>query len=413
MTVMRRRTFLLGPLVALSQRAAWARTPDYPAVTSGHPLVFPRDYGAHSSYRTEWWYVTGWLQTEADAAADATPGAAAPGAVAHASLGFEATFFRTRPALDEANPSRFAPNQLLFANIALSDPHAGSLQHDQRVARRGFGLADASETDTAVHIDDWWLEREAQGRYRLNVATPDFSFSFMLTPTQPVLLNGAAGYSRKGPLPGEASYYYSEPWLLVDGVLKRSERSGHARGDGEHVRGRAWLDHEWSSAPLADEAVGWDWIGINFDDGGALMALQIRDKAGRKFWAGGTLRAADGSTHALSGDSVSFTPLRQWRSPHTGARYPVAMRVDAQDLHLTLVPLMDDQEFDSRATTGAVYWEGAVTAFQADAAAGNPVAASASTSTSTSTSENAAKPAPKPVGRGYLELTGYVQRLEL
>lgn len=405
MTVMRRRTFLLGPLVALSQRAAWARTPDYPAVTSGHPLVFPRDYGAHSSYRTEWWYVTGWLQTEADAAADAAPGAATPGAAAHASLGFEATFFRTRPALDEANPSRFAPNQLLFANIALSDPRAGSLQHDQRAARRGFGLADASETDTAVHIDDWSLERELQGRYRLNVAAPDFSFSFMLTPTQPVLLNGAGGYSGKGPLPGEASYYYSEPWLRVDGVLRRSGRSGHARDDGEHVRGRAWLDHEWSSAPLADEAVGWDWIGINFDDGGALMALQIRDKAGRKFWAGGTLRAADGSTRALSGDSVSFTPLRRWRSPHTGALYPVAMRVDAQDLHLTLVPLMDDQEFDSRATTGAVYWEGAVTAFQADAAAGNPVAASASAST--------AKPAAKPIGRGYLELTGYVQRLEL
>jgi len=376
----------------------WARAPDYPAVTGGHPLVFPRDYGAHSTYRTEWWYVTGWLQTDANAAADTTPGAAA-----QASLGFEATFFRSRHALDDANPSRFAPNQLLFANIALSDPHTGSLQHDQRVARGGFGLADASEMDTAVHIDDWSLGREADGRYRLNVATSGFSFSFLLTPTQPVLLNGAGGYSRKGPLPGEASYYYSEPWLQVDGVLRRSGRGGHARGDGEHVRGRAWLDHEWSSAPLADEAVGWDWIGINFEEGGALMALQIRDKAGRKFWAGATLRAADGSTRALSGDSVSFTPLRRWRSPHTGALYPVAMRVDVQDQHLTLVPLMDDQEFDSRATTGAVYWEGAVTAFEADAAAGKPGSANASTE----------KPAAKPIGRGYLELTGYVQRLEL
>jgi predicted secreted hydrolase len=353
--------------------------PEYPAVASGHPLMFPRDYGAHSRYRTEWWYVTGWLQTDADAP-----------------LGFEATFFRSRPALDEANPSRFAPNQLLFANVALSDPHASRLQHDQRVARRGFGLAEASETDTAVHIDDWSLERNADGRYRLNVATPGFAFAFTLAPTQPVLVNGAGGYSRKGPLPEQASYYYSEPWLQVEGVLKRDD---HSPGKGEPVRGRAWLDHEWSSAPLADGAVGWDWIGINFDDGGALMALQIRDKAGRKFWAGGTLRTADGSTHALPPESVSFTALRRWRSPHTGAQYPVAMRVDAQDLHLTLVPLMDDQEFDSRATTGAVYWEGAVTAFRAGAATGGPVSASAGTE--------------KPIGRGYLELTGYVQRLEL
>lgn len=383
---------MLWPLTALLPRAAWARLPDYPAVTSGHPLVFPRDYGAHSRYRNEWWYVTGWLQTDAGAAADA-------------SLGFEATFFRSRPALDEANPSRFAPNQLLFANVALSDPHAGRLQHDQRVARQGFGLAGASETDTAVHIDDWSLERTADGRYRLNVATPGFAFAFTLAPTQPVLVNGAGGYSRKGPLPDEASYYYSEPWLQVDGVLRRSgsSRSGRAPGNGEHVRGQAWLDHEWSSAPLADEAVGWDWAGINLDDGGALMALQIRDKAGRKFWAGATLRAADGSTQALSPDNVSFTPLRHWRSPHTVALYPVAMRVDAQDLHLMLVPLMDDQEFDSRASTGAVYWEGAVTAFRADAAAGNAGSASAGT----------VKPQGKPIGRGYLELTGYVQRLEL
>nr|WP_321922203.1 carotenoid 1,2-hydratase [Paraburkholderia guartelaensis] len=354
--------------------------PDYPAVTSGQPLVFPRDYGAHSSYRTEWWYVTGWLQTDANA-----------------SLGFEATFFRSRPALDDENPSRFAPNQLLFANVALSDPHAGKLQHDQRIARRGFGLAEASETDTAVHIDDWSIERNAEGRYRLNVATPDFTFAFTLAPTQPVLVNGQGGYSRKGPLPDEASYYYSVPWLQVDGML---ERGGHSTGNAAHVRGQAWLDHEWSSAPLADGAVGWDWIGINFDDGGALMALQIRDKAGHKFWAGGTLRAADGSTHTLSPDSIRFTPLRRWRSPHTGAQYPVAMRVDAQDVHLTLVPLMDDQEFDSRASTGAVYWEGAVTAFQADEA-------------STDAEKTAAKPAGKRLGRGYLELTGYVQRLQL
>ncbi|MFC5432036.1 lipocalin-like domain-containing protein [Paraburkholderia denitrificans] len=392
---MRRRTFLrsflLWPLAAQAPSAAWARVPEFPTVASGQPLVFPRDYGAHLSFRNEWWYVTGWLQTHANAAADASPSTAAD-----ASLGFEATFFRSRPALDDANPSRFAPNQLLLANMALSDPHVGSLQYDQRVARRGFGLADARETDTAVHIDEWSLERHVDGRYHLNVATPGFAFAFTLEPTQPVLVNGASGYSRKGPLPDEASYYYSEPWLRVDGVLKRS---GHLPGSGERVRGQAWLDHEWSSAPLADGAVGWDWIGIDLDDGGALMAIQIRDKAGRKFWAGGTLRAADGSTHALSPESVSFTPLRRWRSPHTGAHYPVAMRVDAQDLHLTLVPLMDDQEFDSRASTGAVYWEGAVTAFQAGAATGRLVSESTS--------------AAKPIGRGYLELTGYVQRLEL
>jgi predicted secreted hydrolase len=176
----------------------------------------------------------------------------------------------------------------------------------------------------------------------------------------------------------------------VDGILKRRAAGGDMR-----VHGRAWLDHEWSSAPLADGAVGWDWIGIDLDDGGAVMAYQIRDKAGRKFWASGTLRGADGSTRPLAASSIGFTPLRWWRSPHTGARYPVAMRFDADDVHLVLVPLMDDQEFDSRATTGAVYWEGAVTALHAGSGAASAVRAA------------------NTLGRGYLELTGYVEKLDL
>jgi predicted secreted hydrolase len=364
---------------------------------SGQRLAFPRDYGAHSRYRTEWWYVTGWLRSDAGAA-----------------LGFQVTFFRSRPALDDANPSRFAPAQLLFADVALSDPGVGRLRHDQRAARGGLGLADASEEDTDVHIGDWVLQRDANGRYghyRISVATSDFTFAFTMQPVQPVLLNGAAGYSRKGPLPSEASYYYSEPGLRVDGALRRN---GKTDGTPERVRGTAWLDHEWSSALLDDAAVGWDWIGINLDDGGAVMAFQIRDKAGRKFWAGGTLRGADGSTRALSPDSISFTPLRWWRSPHTGTRYPVAMRVDAGDAHLVLAPLMDDQELDSRASTGAVYWEGAVTALRASSNANTADAASPAGAIDASAAQAAtAESAAKSLGHGYLELTGYFRRVDL
>jgi predicted secreted hydrolase len=377
---MKRRTFLLSAPVALPAycslfgRAAFARLPDYPCVAIGHPLTFPRDYGAHPDFRTEWWYVTGWLETDAGTA-----------------MGFQITFFRSRPALDEANPSRFAPRQLLFANAALSDPRTGRALHDQRAARSGFRLAQASNANTDVLIDDWRLRRDRDGRYRLDIATPRFSFAFFMRPTHPLLLNGAAGYSRKGPLPAQASYYYSEPWLAIEGVVKHSDGND---GKEEHVRGHAWLDHEWSSELLAKEAVGWDWIGINLDDGGAVMAFQIRDQAGHKFWAGGTVRTSDGDTKSISPESIRFTPLRWWRSAHTGARYPIAMRVDVGSVHLTLTPLMEDQEFDSRATTGAVYWEGAVTALDA-------------------TADAVARHEGRPVGRGYLELTGYYQRLEL
>ncbi|WP_150698731.1 lipocalin-like domain-containing protein [Pandoraea terrae] len=335
--------------------------PAYPPVVPGHALSFPSDYGAHPDFRTEWWYITGWLET-----AGGKP------------LGFQVTFFRSRPPLDQTNPSRFAPTELLFAHAAVSDPALGSLQHEQRAARSGFGLAEAARGDTDVHIGAWSLQRDAGGTYRTMLDARDFTFELVLRPPQPPLLQGERGYSRKGPLPAQASYYYSQPQLGVSGVLTR-------QGVRENVRGTAWLDHEWSSALLAEQAVGWDWIGINLDDGGALMAFQIRDKSGGKFWAGGALRHADGSVTRLPAAAVNFVPRRRWRSPRTGTEYPVSMQVHAGELALDLVPLMDDQELDSRASTGAIYWEGAVTALR-----GAQV-----------------------VGHGYLELTGYFRRLDL
>jgi predicted secreted hydrolase len=248
--------------------------------------------------------------------------------------------------------------------------------HDQRAVRKGFGLADAAVNDTNVHIGAWSLQRDSEGTYRGRIQANEFALELVLEPTQPLLLQGESGYSRKGPNPAQASYYYSQPQLRVSGSITR-------QGDQAPVSGSAWLDHEWSSAVLAQEAVGWDWTGINLDDGGSLMLFQIRDKAGAKFWAGGVLRQADGSRKSLSSSQVHFSPRRHWRSPRTGTNYPVAMQVQAGNMTLELAPLMDDQELDSTATTGAVYWEGAVTASQEG----------------------------RKIGHGYLELTGYLQKL--
>ncbi len=184
--------------------------------------------------------------------------------------------------------------------------------------------------------------------------------------------------SRKGPNAQSASYYYSLPHLDVNGTLQESGRT-------TAVTGRAWLDHEWSSSYMDERAQGWDWIGINLDDGGTLMAFRMRMPDGKSLWAGATYRDRAGTRTVHSSDQLELVPLRLWQSPRTGATYPVAWRVRIGALYLRLEPLMDDQESDTRATVGAVYWEGAVRAF-----------------------ENG-----KQVGRGYLELTGYVQRLRL
>ena len=187
----------------------------------------------------------------------------------------------------------------------------------------------------------------------------DFSLELQFDAKGQPVLQGENGFSRKGHKPEEASYYYSRPQLMVRGTANNAK-----------VTGLAWLDHEWSSQYMAAGASGWDWCGINMENGDALMAFRMRGKDGK------TLYAPPG---------VSFEPLRTWKSSRTGAEYPVEMRVNTPQAELRLIPLMDDQELDARASTGTIYWEGAVTAHRGNMR----------------------------VGKGYLELTGYWRPMKL
>lgn len=339
---------------------ASASAPSPTQVTPGFTLTFPRDFGSHPAFRTEWWYATGWLRTDRGEA-----------------LGFQITFFRSRQDAAMENPSAFAPRQILIAHAAISDRAFGRLRTDERIARAGFGLAEAREGDTDVWVDDWQLVRGDRG-YSVKVFADSFALELSLQPTQAPLPNGDAGYSRKGPSPTAASYYYSVPHLDVRGEIARD-------GKRERVTGEAWLDHEWSSEALEPEAAGWDWVGLNLVDGSSLMAFRMRDHAGGVRWAAGTLRARDGKTRSFAPGEIEFTPGRRWRSSRTSNEYPVEWTVRAGDLVFALEPLMDDQESDTRRSTGAIYWEGAVSA----------------------------RAQGRVVGRGYLELTGYGEPLRL
>jgi len=352
---MRAALALFWLLLALPAAAS-----DYAPVRPGVVLAFPADHGAHPGFRTEWWYATGWLKTKGGE-----------------DLGFQITFFRTRTGADPANPSRFTPHQILFAHAALSDPRHGKLRHAQRLARAGFGLAEAGTSDMALTLDDWSMQRHADGRIHGRVGGEDFALDLTMQPTQPVLRQGQAGYSQKGPDPSEASHYYTLPQLRISGTLMRGGKS-------EAVTGTGWLDREWSSTLMNKNASGWDWLGLNMDDGSALTLFRMRHKDGHALWAGGSLRDAKGRLTILKPEDVRFLPGRKWRSSRTGTRYPVApvieVRLPSGVRRLPVTPLMDDQELDSRKGGGPVYWEGAVTV---------------------------------PGGRGYLEMTGYLTPLSM
>ena len=357
--------------------------PENPALgVSRRALAFPADHGSHPDTHVEWWYVTGWLRSGRDERVEQVP-----------EFGFQVTFFRTRTGLAADSASRFAARQLVFAHVALTDlsadAQAGGSLHDQRVAREGFGIArtPGPALPQGVRLRDWSLQRgaspgvaDAAGRLRIDVRAERFALGLDLTATQPLLLQGEAGWSQKGPDPSEASHYYSEPQLAVRGSL---ERAGAPARD---VSGRAWLDHEWSDQYLAHGAVGWDWVGFNLVDGAALMAFRLRRADGSVIWGGGSYRSAAGARRNFAATEVRFEPLRRWTSPRTQAAYPVEWTLTTPAGRWRVAALQDDQELDSRGSTGAIYWEGLSALHAEDGRA---------------------------VGWGYLELTGYAGQLRL
>ncbi len=356
---LQRRAFLLS--LAAGGSALQAPAHALPA----RALVFPRDHGAHPDLRTEWWYVTG----------QARAGNAPSGR----EFGFQVTFFRSRIDAARDLASAFAARQLVFAHAAITDVQGRRLWHDQRIAREGFGIAQAAQDDTRLALRDWTLAREADGAYRARIPASEFSLDLRFAPTQPVLLQGTGGLSRKGPEPRQASYYYSQPQLQAGGRLQVGERAFD-------VTGRAWLDHEWSEELLHPRAVGWDWIGMNLEDGSALTAFRLRRADGSALWDGGSWRGPRGPARAFDAGRTAFTPQRHWLSPRSGAHYPVQWQVDCPAGRYIVRPLVDDQELDSRTSTGAIYWEGLSELTNAQG---------------------------ETLGRGYLEMTGYAQPLRL
>jgi predicted secreted hydrolase len=362
------------------------------------PLQFPRDLGAHTDYRTEWWYLTGHA------------------ASGDRHFGFQVTFFRSRVDSTQRLNSRLAARQLLFAHAAITDLHSGQLLHDQRIARwNGMPVATgqrrlphASVDDTDVSIGDWSLRRVGD-TYAAKVRAEGFALQLdcRQLPGQPILLQGNQGFSRKGPRPQQSSWYYSVPQLDVQGTLQvGSERYGldprsfssaapNSSGNDERQAppprdagnwGKAWLDHEWSNELLDRDAAGWDWIGMNLFDGSALTVFRLRRADGSTLWTGGSFRSAGKSVQIFEPGKTRFTPGKQWISPRTRASYPVEWTIDTPSGPFKVRALLDDQELDSRASTGSVYWEGVSVLTGPDGT---------------------------PVGRGYLEMTGYAGALKV
>ena len=337
------------------------------AADGSRPLTFPADFGAHPEFRTEWWYYTGNLQTPQGR-----------------HFGFELTVFRVGvmpPTVQLPADSEWYDHSVYFAHFAVSDIEAGRFYAFERYARPGPGLAGTQGEPYRVWIEDWSIAESASGMYHLQAAQDEISLDLTLTDQMGIILHGEEGYSRKGEGAGNASYYYSQPRLLVQGQVEID-------GVPFPVGGLAWKDHEFSTSVLDRNQIGWDWFSLQYEDGSALMLFQLRERAGGiSSSSSGTFIAPHGTAEPLQKTDFAIRVLDEWRSPHTQGIYPSAweIRLEKPACVLEITPWMADQEIHFAAVT---YWEGAVH-FEGTCE-GSPVR-----------------------GNGYVELTGYSGNLPL
>ncbi len=332
------------PVTNLQQTLGGEADPGFRRALTPRPFEFPADHGAHPAYQTEWWYFTGHLAVEDEAESSATP----------RRFGYQLTFFRQalKPDSPAANADGWSTGQLYLAHFAVSDLDGAKFFHDQRLSRGAAGLAAASTDRLLVELDDWsarWQENVIE----LKAASDDVSLRLNLKPVSPVVPHGDRGLSVKGAGPGNASYYYSIPELASSGTVT-------VAGKRLSVSGSSWLDREWSTSVLSKNQTGWDWFSLQLGAGRYLMLFQLRDAQGRADgYAAGTL--VDGSRQLqLTAKDFTLSPGGYWRSPHSGARYPLSWRLEApgQQLVLEVNALLDDQELNQTFR----YWEGAVSA---------------------------------------------------
>lgn len=337
-----------------------ADTTGYDRVLGPRPFDFPADHGPHDDFRIEWWYFTGHLETAGGRR-----------------FGYQFTVFRNAmqpPAGEAERASGWATRQAYSAHLALSDPEGNRFHHDERYARGALGLAGAEGDDFRIWLGSWTASGPGTlDSIRVHAFGEDFGIDLVLRPTKPIVLQGEAGFSRKGTEPGQASMYYALTRLRTDGFVKSGP-------DTIQVTGASWFDREWSTSLLSPDQVGWDWFSLHLDSGDDLMLFRLRRPDGSTAFADASLVDADGRRLPIDASGLSFEPLSTWSSPTTGVTYPVAWRVTSASpaFDLRTRALMPEQELRTRVT----YWEGAVDA--SGSWEDRPVS-----------------------GRGYVELTGY------
>lgn len=332
-------------------------------VTPGYDFQFPRDHGAHPDTATEWWYYTGHLWTKAGRR-----------------YGFELTFFRVGVgAVGGPVRSAWELRDVMPAHFAVTDVDSQEFRYYEKLSRASPFTAAAEVSRLSVFNEGWSVTTNADGSWRLVATEGSDAIDLTLRTRKPPAIHGENGVSVKARRPGYASHYYSMTRLEADGTI-----------NGQPATGEAWMDHEFGSAVPREDQPAWDWFSIQLDNETEIMLYVFRLPGGRaEVTSAGSVVGSDGRVIRLRHDQFRITPLSRWRSPRSGATYPMRWHIEILPLKvsLTIQPLMNAQELLTGRSTGITYWEGAAVA--SGTFGGTPVR-----------------------GNAYVEMTGYAGNTE-
>jgi predicted secreted hydrolase len=368
------RLFLIG----IGLICCWllAASFTYQPALPGRKLSFPADHYSHPEFKTEWWYYTGQLETDSGKR-----------------YGYQVTFFRFG-VRDRQKELKAAPlfTELYMAHFALSDIAGKKFLFRERINRgiagkagvRGYNdKAGAATERYLVWNEDWKVEGDVS-KHAIQVNDRGTELRLTLKSLKTPVLHGQNGLSQKGEGEGRASYYYSLTRMQTEGELT-------INGKKEKVRGLSWMDHEFGSNQLRDDQVGWDWFSIQLDNQTELMLYLMRRKDGSVDpYSSGTLVSANGSTKHLALKDFQVGVSARWKSPTSGANYPMKWQVTVpgEEIELEITPAFSAQELVTNRSTRVTYWEGA--AQIRGKARGQAVN-----------------------GNGYVEMTGYAGKLTI
>jgi predicted secreted hydrolase len=302
-------------------------------VRPGKIFAFPADHGPHPDYRIEWWYLTANLRDAAGIA-----------------YGAQWTLFRQAMA-PGAQADGWANTQIWMGHAAVT--RADTHRFSETFARGGVGQAGVDAKPYHAWIDSWEMRGSDAMRddtlapLDLTASGPDFSYSLRLDTDRPLVLQGDAGYSRKSQR-GQASYYYSQPFFEVSGSISIDDKSAD-------VTGRAWMDREWSSQPLASDQTGWDWFSLHLESGEKLMLFRLRQTDGGDYCSGNWILPG-GKTRQIASADITMTPKAL--SEVEGRKLPTAWRIAIPELALAI----DCVALNTKSWMGTSfsYWEGPI-----------------------------------------------------